>query len=704
MGGPPSDGRNQSANDQRRITNGVLTNPSMDRFLNFLDGTGVSCAFGAGYVSDQNALVAPPSMAPFLWGSDGVLQQRLPAGLAANTAALEALKCPYESGNAADNLGECAGETTASGDLSHLVFSSADFSFSEPGEPAGLTLAPGSAYDQDLATGKVSLISRLPAALGGGAIPQDPTFANAPRYTGNGTGKAGGPEEFIRFPAVSEDGSHVLMSTATTGSPLECGVGAGATTYPCERYVEEPLHLYMRIGGGEFGETYEIAEDSATHEPTPVTFVGMTPDGSKVFFTSEVHLTPENPEHGGAGLYMWSAAKAEAGEQPLTLISKGPSEAPGAPGNTADCHPVAAPLRGNSMSEQLGVLEGYNRLPLYKEARPWTSSCGIVSYAGYHYSWLTGGRGGSGFEGTSGGSGFTPAAIAANGDIYFYSPERLDGVHGENGQQNLFLYRNGQLQYVTTLAPERRCGPFTTVDWNFCSDGPIVRLQVTSDDSRMAFVTASRITPYDNAGHLEMYTYDPASGEIHCVSCNPNGQAATADVFASEDGLFLTDDGRVFFSTEESLIPRDTNDGIDVYEYVAGRPQLITPGTGVASPGSPGGNSRIAPGLIGVSADGTDVYFSTLDPLIPEDHNGNFLRFYDARTNGGFPRPAPAQPCAAAEECHGPGTEAPLLPTQATGASLSGGNFKAGKHHRKKRKQDKRKRRHRAAHHRGDRK
>ena len=221
-------------------------------------------------------------------------------------------------------------------------------------------------------------------------------------------------------------------------------------------------------------------------------------------------------------------------------------------------------------------------------------------------------------------------------------------------------------------------------------------MQVTPEDSHMAFVTASRLTSYDNAGHLEMYSYTPFSGAVVCDSCNPDGKPPTADISASQDGLFLTNDGRTFFSTEEALVPQDTDEAEDVYEYVDGRPQLITPGTGTALPpqGEFGGNGKgvnlesinETPGLVGVSAEGTDVYFSTFDSLIPEDHNGNFLKFYDARSDGGFPQPTPVPPCAAAEECHGAGSSAPELPTQGTAAGLSGGNVtpQGRKHHAKK--------------------
>src|SRR5262249_46976277 len=102
------------------------------------------------------------------------------------------------------------------------------------------------------------------------------------------------------------------------------------------------------------------------------------------------------------------------------------------------------------------------------------------------------------------------------------------------------------------------------------------------------------------------------------------------------------------------------------------------------------------PGLVGVSANGTDVYFSTYDTLTAEDHNGNFLKFYDARSSGGFARPPALQPCGAAEECHGPGTEAPGLPAQGTAAKPTGGNVKhvrRAKHGRKKHRKHRKHRR-----------
>jgi hypothetical protein len=604
-----------------RIQDSVLTDPAMSRFLDFQDGTAAGCAAEGNGTGDANANegIVEPSDAPYLWSSEGALLGHLPTGVAALPGAAAALSCPA-SGLTGAFVPICTSEVTASGDLSHLIFSSNQFAFA----PGGLTSAPGSAYDEDLATGTVSLISDLPASEGGGDIPQDPTYAAGSHAA----------EEFIRFPAVSTDGSHILMSTTTAFVNPHC---LNEVSVPCPSFTSVPVHLYMRVSDSV---TYDVSQGHA------VDYVGMTPDGSKVFFTSTEQLTAEDKDT-SADLYMWSEAGEKAGH-PLTLISKGDNEGnAGEPGNSDAC------------------------------ASPWTVKCGVATYSDFHYSQLKGGKGGNGLSDNS--------IAADNGDIYFYSPEQLEGTHGVLGEHNLYDYRDGRVDYVATFSSESSC----TGEGNgeACSDGPIARMQVSPEDTHAAFITASKLTSYENAGHLEMYSYAPAAGSLVCDSCNPDGQPPTADVYASQDGLFMTDDGRTFFSTEESLVPRDTNEGEDVYEYSGGRPQLISTGTGtVHLTGTTLATTEEVPGLVGVSADGTDVYFSTYDTLLSEDHNGSFLKFYDARSGGGFPQPTPVPPCAAAEECHGAGSSAPSQPTQGTAASLSDGNVASPTRHAHKHK------------------
>ena len=166
----------------------------------------------------------------------------------------------------------------------------------------------------------------------------------------------------------------------------------------------------------------------------------------------------------------------------------------------------------------------------------------------------------------------------------------------------------------------------------------------------------------------------------------------------------MSDDGRAFFATREALVPQDTDGIIDVYEFVDGRPQLITTGTGTGTSASGLVQLFFVPehiGLEGVSDDGTDVFFTTFDTLVPQDQNGNFVKFYDARTNGGFEPPPPLAPCVAADECHGTGSSSEGTPQLPSGADLgAGSNLRKPprhpkRHHRKAHRKHRRHGRHR---------
>jgi hypothetical protein len=519
----------------------------------------------------NSAITEAASFAPYAWSYDGSYLGRLPTNFA---EVPEAGKKPLEGG--------FLGDIRPSDDFTHYVFSAVRTAFA----PAGTANQPGSVYDDDLATGSVQVVSETPS---GADIPLDPLSSEPPTQYGS--------VQFLRIPAVSTDGSHILISSKAANG----------------------VHLYMRV---DDAVTYEVSlgRDGQNHG---VQFAGMSADGSEVFFTTAVALSADDHDS-SIDLYRWSE---NDGAPTLARISVG---AEGAIGDTDECN------------------------------AGWIEACGVEVVP-------TSGNASSSHD----------TAVGADGGyVYFYSPEQLaPGARGVSGQRNLYLWHANSVRFVATIEPN-----------------PIEHINVSNDGSHMGLITQSQLTAYDNAKHAEMYVFDAASGALHCVSCRPDGEPPSADVQGAQNGIFMTDDGRAFFSTTEALVPRDANGIVDVYEYVQGRAQLIGSGAGSESE-----SYDQHPGLIGVSANGANAFFFTTQTLVPQDENGFFFKVYDARTGGGIPHPEPAAPCAAADECHGVGSSSPQAPQIGSGADLGTlGNVagKGRKHRRHKARHRKHGRRH----------
>jgi hypothetical protein len=193
--------------------------------------------------------------------------------------------------------------------------------------------------------------------------------------------------------------------------------------------------------------------------------------------------------------------------------------------------------------------------------------------------------------------------------------------------------------------------------------------QVTPSGDYAAFATtAPLVEGFENLGHSEVYRYDASNDALDCVSCPPTNALATGDAGLASNGLSLSDDGRVFFDTEEAIVLRDGDNAKDVYEWekegagpTAGgcdseNPNLFP--TGICLSLITSGTSQFDSSLLSASAHGGDVFFFTHDTLAHEDENGPVTKIYDARTAGGLFDIPPRALCAASDECHGPGTAA----------------------------------------------
>ncbi len=273
----------------------LLANPDFTKFFNFREP--------GGFEGEPQ----PPHRVPNIFDVDGKLIERWPANFEEIPGAEASI-----------------GAYQPSPDLTHMAITSTNVAFTSE----GLTTGVGSAYDYNAITETLSLISVDEEGNPIQAEPGEtkgqtlgiffPTSGSA--YYPNGGSIffntcCNEPEEQkpdAIDPPVSTDGTHVLM--ATSGAP-----------YEYFSHPRPPARLYMSVyRGGTQYDHYEVSKKKDVY------YVGMTRDGSKVFFTSPEELTGDDTDT-SIDLYMWSEAT-----NALTLVSKGAEGAEGT-GNGDNC-------------------------------------------------------------------------------------------------------------------------------------------------------------------------------------------------------------------------------------------------------------------------------------------------------------------------------------------------------------------------------
>jgi hypothetical protein len=226
-------------------------------------------------------------------------------------------------------------------------------------------------------------------------------------------------------------------------------------------------------------------------------------------------------------------------------------------------------------------------------------------------------------------------------DVYFVAGgvladnENANKEKAQPGEGNLYSDDNGMVSFIATLEHgDKKVG----------EEGQV---RVSANGAYVAFVSDEGLTGYDNDGSNEIFLYSAAVKQLVCASCNPSGEPATRlgptmeRESTSKDQHYLSNAGQVFFDTEEALLPSDTNDQADVYEYEDGQLHLVS--TGTSSSGST---------FLDASENGEDVFFDTRQSLLAQDTDEEARVIYDARVDGGFPEPTTPPACTTAETCH----------------------------------------------------
>jgi hypothetical protein len=226
--------------------------------------------------------------------------------------------------------------------------------------------------------------------------------------------------------------------------------------------------------------------------------------------------------------------------------------------------------------------------------------------------------------------------------------------------------------------------------------------RISADGNEAVFMSSRSLTAYESFGQTEVYRYEAASGKLTCVSCNPTGQrpegsAGIPGAIANGEGpeatqvykprVLSADGQRVFFNSEDPLIPQDSNHEEDVYEWEAQGVGGCARANGCIGPISSGRGADGAT-FLDAAADGSDAFFLTDASLLAQDFGG--LDVYDARVGGGFPEPVPPIPCVG-DSCQVL-PPPPEDPTPGTGFFTDEGNppLRFAKPHHKKRHHKKR--------------
>jgi hypothetical protein len=252
----------------------------------------------------------------------------------------------------------------------------------------------------------------------------------------------------------------------------------------------------------------------------------------------------------------------------------------------------------------------------------------------------------------------------------------------------------GVTTFVGTLLPADNGSPG---DWQAA---PVVRTAEASPGGRfVTFLSQAPLTGYDNTGPCkvisgtdefeggpcnEAFLYDSTTAELTCPSCNaantrPLGPSVLRTILNVPGSLpqprYLLDSGRLYFDSQDSLVPADTNGNAeDVYQYEPEGMGSCNRQGGCVSLIS-GGREATDSNFLAIDDSGANVFFTTRDRLAPADTD-ELIDLYDARVNGGFPPPP------SVGECRGEGCQlTPPVPPESMPASpnvVDPGNVKPG--------------------------
>ncbi|HET7591266.1 MAG TPA: hypothetical protein VFK14_13915 [Solirubrobacterales bacterium] len=237
---------------------------------------------------------------------------------------------------------------------------------------------------------------------------------------------------------------------------------------------------------------------------------------------------------------------------------------------------------------------------------------------------------------------------AETGELTLLTPS-ADEISTIAGVQ---VSEDGTKVYFSGASPESFTKHLFEVDGSGLHQLPIMfpwfsgQLQLSADGNVAVVATQSSLLPEDTDSAVDVYRYDDRSETLTLLSSGGSGGKAATFVDEAENQtladpvgggyrVMSADGSRIFFTTAEALLPQDHNELDDVYEWTEGGLGLVSSGAADA----------VGSFLDGVTPDVSSVFFTTGDTLLPRDRDGGARDIYAARIGGGFPEPPPPASC-----------------------------------------------------------
>ncbi len=335
--------------------------------------------------------------------------------------------------------------------------------------------------------------------------------------------------------------------------------------------------------------------------------------------------------------------------------------------------------------------------------------------------------------------------------VYFVAA----GVLGDGAQRgagpgdfNLYVWHQGVTRLIAALSVA------DSPDWGSnLTYGATAR--VSPNGEWLAFMSQQSLTGYDNrdgvsgAPDEEVYLYNAVSEHLVCASCDPTGARPDGREYANTTGQglentlvagfhegwesytwlaanipswtpqtyhnavyqsrYLSNEGRLFFNTLDGLVPKDTNNQEDVYEY---EPQGVGPESAPCGPDAASGSEVFKPqsefdaegrkgtegagcvalissgtsgqesAFMEASENGSDVFFLTAAHLVSGEVEGG-ESLYDAHECSGLSpcvqEPQASPGCETAESCRAAPEPQPSIYGAPSSATFNGkGNLSGG--------------------------